>query len=153
MSKPRSQSLDTVHKLAERAEHKAARQLEAQQHQLRQEQAQVDQIMDYHRDYISLIEQQKSLHVSELMAYRDFTQNLSRSITQMQLKVSRLEAVLSQSKEKWRLLRQRRLAIEDLITRAKAEENLALDKLEQKALDDLVTQQLHRRLQSEDDSA
>ncbi len=74
--------METLKKLAEWREQEAAQALSQHQLKVQSEQLQLDDLKRYYNDYLSTIDEQKSLERQELINYRSFSQQLAQTIKQ-----------------------------------------------------------------------
>ncbi|GAB1262008.1 flagellar export protein FliJ [Aurantivibrio plasticivorans] len=143
MAERKSQKLDVVKKLAEQKESKAASLLQEQQEKLASENEFLSQLSEYYDSYLSDIDQQLQVSPEELLRYRGFSQQLAKSVKQIEQKISHTEQAVQFAREEWAQLRHKRSAIEDLIESAIQEERAEDDRIEQKYLDELVGQRFY----------
>ncbi len=137
----KSDRLDIVKKLAERKEATAAANLQKAQKQLADEQQQYEQVQDYYQEYLSKSTDQNHVSIDELTRMRGFTHRLSTSVAKINDQILDTEKTIDGLQNEWVILRHRRKVLEELIENAKREELAQMDKRDQKALDELVTQQ------------
>lgn len=138
MSKPKSERLDIVRKLAQQKEQQAAQGLLGHRQRLEIESQQLEQLQSYHTDYLLRIEQQKQTSVADVITYRDFSHRLASAVQQQSKKVEVVQAELDMANKQWILLREKRLAVEEVIAHSRAEEQSESDRLEQKSLDEMA---------------
>ncbi len=140
----KSDRLEIVKKLAEKKEAAAALSLQKAHIQLIEEQKQYDQVQDYYQEYLSKSTHQNNISIDELTRMRGFTHRLSNSVTQIMGQISDTEITINTLQKEWMVLRHRRRVLEDLINRAKKEEQTNEDKVEQKIMDELISQKYCR---------
>ena len=137
MALKKSQRIDTLRKIAEWQERDAGTIVSECQRRLQMEQQQLTDLQGYYRGYLNTIEQQKNLARTELINYRNFCQQLARTIEQGQQKVATLTQLLETRKNEWLVKRNKRRVLEELIQRCRDEESQWLEGELQKELDDI----------------
>ncbi len=145
MAIARSKRLAVVLELAERAKEKAAKEFEQTRQLVAEEQLKLSQLADYYQDYQQSFTGQRAMHVQELVKQRAFLQQLSEAQKQQQGTVNRAEALLEQKRGAWQVAHLKHQTLGDLIKRYRADEELALDKKEQKMLDEWFQQSQGQR--------
>lgn len=139
MSKPKSERLAIVRKLAHDKEQKAAQQLVDLRAIIERETRQLEQLQDYHADYRSRIDVQKKTRIVDVITFREFSQRLAVAVDQQLKKVELYKSKLEMASKKWVVLREKRRSIEDIISQNRDQEQGDRDRLEQKSLDEMAT--------------
>lgn len=148
-SEARSKRITVVLTLAERDEQHAARNLKAFRDSLDGEQQQLEQLQNYHGQYLEQFQQlRKGLRASEMISYSGFIQRLAEVVGEQEKKLLQMQQKLSQLQQEWRLKHHRRKSVEDLIARLKREEDAGLERRLQQELDELAGQQHWHRHKS-----
>ncbi len=145
MSKKKSERMETLKKLAEWREQEAAQALSQHQLKVQSEQLQLDDLKRYYNDYLSTIDEQKSLERQELINYRSFCQQLAQTIKQGEKRVDLLSQEQDRFKQSWILLRNKRRVLEELISRCIKEESQWLDGELEKEMEDMMNSNLRYR--------
>lgn len=142
----RSKRMTVVLDLAQREQGLAAKNLEAHQQQLNQEQARLQQLESYYQDYESKVGSvQTTLRASELANNRRFLGRISEAKCQQQVQITQLRKHYEAAKQHWMTCHLKQENLVKLIERYRQEEGLAQEKSEQKQLDELVNSgKLHR---------
>lgn len=141
MAQSRSQRMTLVLQLAARTEEGAATALKNSRHSLDQAQAQLQQIRQYHQEYVTeLNTKTTNLTAQTMINDRLFLQRLSDVETTQLQQIQQLQVAENSCLKNWTLCYQRRKSIEALITRLQKEESDLLDKQLQKELDELSSQ-------------
>lgn len=145
-SEVRSKRIAVVLTLAERDEQQAAQNLKAFRDSLDGEQQQLEQLQNYHGQYLEQFQQlRKGLRASEMISYSGFIQRLADVVGEQEKKLAQMQETLSQLQQQWQLKHHRRKSIEDLIARLKREEDAGLERRLQQESDELAGQQHWRR--------
>lgn len=134
----KSVRLRPVRDIKQQQERTEARKLADLQQQLHQARRQCEELQGYLKDYFQTIStQRQQVHqASQLALYQAFITRLEQAIQyQQQLIRQREMAVMAQTK-KWVAASERLRTMDDLIARARQQEELEADKKEQKIQDD-----------------
>lgn len=141
-SEARSHRIAVVLTLAERDEQQAAKNLKAFRDSLEGEQQQLEQLQNYHSQYLDQFQQlEKGLRASEMISYSGFIQRLAEVVGEQEKKLAQMQQKLLQLQQQWQLKHHRRKSVEDLIARLKREEDAGLERRLQQELDELAGQQ------------
>ena len=135
---PRDQ-LELVQDLAERQEKEAGQRLSQAQSQLDAGQSQLDQVMLYRTDYYRLATGAGGdlIDTNQLQTARHFLSQLDTLVGRQQKTVEQAQTVLEQQRIAWVETKRRVTAIKNLrASRAKAQD-LRMDKVAQRGLDEL----------------
>ncbi len=133
----RSQRLQTIIDLHSRQENDALKVLGSCQQQLDVEQKQLDNLQNYHLEYLSQLgeRQQSGMNVSQLLEYRAFADKLGKAIDGQRKTVDQKEREVQRARVKWELCHQRTKSLQKLGEIAVAEEMRNEDKREQSEQD------------------
>lgn len=142
MAEQRSKRLKVVVELAQRAEDEAANRFEAARKALDHEVEVLTEIENYYADYeIKFGAATQGLRAAQLMQSRDFLNRLSEARSGQKHQVQRAEKTLELVRQEWHKVHLKHKALKDLVAQYKVQEYLVLEKIEQKHLDEWVTQQ------------
>lgn len=134
----KSLRLRPVRDLKQQQERLEARKLADLQQQLQQARRQCTELEGYLKEYFNSVSSQRQLvrQASQLALYQAFVDRLQQAIQhQMQVVRQREMAVQAQT-QKWISASEKLKSMDDLILRARQQEQLDADKREQKILDD-----------------
>lgn len=137
--------LSVVQRLAERHEKEAGIRLSSAQGALASAEAQLKQIIDYRQDYHRLAtgDSGNVTDTQQLQAARHFLSELDKIAGKQRSTIQQAELALEQQRTSWVDAKRRLTAIEKLRSQRQKERQLADEKRDQRALDDLfVVQQL-----------
>ena len=137
--------LAVVQRLAERHEKEAGIRLSSAQGALASAEGQLKQIIDYRQDYHRLAtgDSGNVTDTQQLQAARHFLSELDKIAGKQRSTIQQAELALEQQRTSWVDAKRRLTAIEKLRSQRQKERELADEKREQRALDDLfVVQQL-----------
>lgn len=149
MAESRAARMGIVLDLAQKEEDKAAQTLEKCRVQLLDEQAQLQQLVDYRAQYLQdYTARDGALTPAQLINYSTFIQRIDSLTAEQTRKCERAEQIVMQAQQIWQRLYQKRKSIADLIIRYQQEELALADKRLQKELDDLTTQRFSRQKES-----
>ena len=137
----RSSRLTVVIELASRAEEKAAKLFEQKNQQLSEENTRLQELESFYQNY----EQQfctknTAMRATELFEARQFLSRLSDVQKGQILQIERVKQDLEVAKKQRHQCYLKRKSLNELVTRYKHEESEISDKLEQKQIDEWVTQ-------------
>lgn len=144
MGKKKSERMETLKKLAEWREKDAAQALSQHKIKVQTEQQQLDDLCQYYDNYLSTIDEQKSLDRQELINYRSFCQQLAKTIRQGKQRVCQLNTEQDRLKQSWILLRNKRRVLEELIQQCLQEESQWLDGELEKEMEDIMNSKFLR---------
>lgn len=134
----KSVRLRPVRELKQQQERAEARKLAELQQQLQQARRQCDELQSYLKDYFqTLANQRQQVHqASQLALYQSFVTRLEQAIQYQQQVIRQREMSVQAQSKKWVAASERLRAMDELITRARQQEELEADKREQKIQDD-----------------
>lgn len=146
MAEKRSARLQVVLQLADKAQQEVGELLAQQQQKAAAEQAQLQQLQDYSREYQKEIGQRdQGLRAQDIINSRAFLQRLTTLQDNQKQKIHQLSGVVEQLTQEWQRRYHRRQSIADLIERLKTEEGAIADKQLQREIDELSSQKMFRR--------
>lgn len=137
--------LAVVQRLAERHEKEAGVRLSSAQGALASAESQLKQIVDYRQDYHRLAtgDSGNVTDTHQLQAARHFLSELDKIAGKQRSTIQQAELTLEQQRMSWVDAKRRLTAIDKLRKQRKKEQQVADEKREQRALDDLfIVQQL-----------
>ena len=131
--------LAVVQRLAERHEKEAGIRLSSAQGALASAEGQLKQIIDYRQDYHRLAtgDSGNVTDTQQLQAARHFLSELDKIAGKQRSTIQQAELALEQQRTSWVDAKRRLTAIEKLRSQRQKERQLADEKREQRALDDL----------------
>ncbi|NPU94091.1 MAG: flagellar export protein FliJ [Gammaproteobacteria bacterium] len=134
----KSQRLRPVRDLKQQQERQEARKLADMQQQLIQARRQHEELQGYLREYFTAISttRQQVKQASQLGLYQSFITRLQDAIQHQGQLIRQREQVVQAQTRKWLEASSRLKSLDDLIARARQQEELAADKREQKIQDD-----------------
>lgn len=139
----RSERMQPVRKLKQQEERQLAKKLAQAQQALQKEEAQLQMLQQYQREYFNGLTgsqsqaQSGSINAADLEKYQMFLTRLERAIqNQSQVKVLRDKAVEA-ARQDWAQANARLKALDNLIEKMRFEEEREQDKKEQRMLDDI----------------
>ena len=138
MSQRRVRQLQTVLRLAQMAQDRAARELAQKQRQLADARAQADQLEGYRSEYSRQRQEQgeRGLDAYSLANYQRFFHNLERAADMQDERTELTAQQLEACRDQWRQRYLRRGAMERVVDQAVQEEDRVVDKAEQREQDD-----------------
>ncbi|MBB6523470.1 flagellar export protein FliJ [Pseudoteredinibacter isoporae] len=148
MAKSRSKRLEVVLNLNQQDLDKISEQLAKQQENLQQEQLKLGQLKDYRDDYMNSVRALKHTNVQQIQSQRGFIQRMQMACDQQQAMVAKVNEHCEAIMQLWQQQSQKLKKLEELIERYQQEEQLMIDKQEQKLIDELSTQKASRRMSS-----
>ncbi|WP_150047874.1 MULTISPECIES: flagellar export protein FliJ [Methylomonas] len=133
----RSQRLQIIIDLQQRQENEALQLLGRRQQQLNEQQAQLDNLLNYRQQYLNkLLERQKTgMNVNQLLELRAFADKLDKAIEGQRLTVRQQERECQKARDKWQESHQRSKSLLRLGEIAVAEETQLEIKREQSEQD------------------
>ncbi len=139
MARTRSQRMQIVLTLAQKAEDEAAQKVKQQAELLKQEAQQLDELKSYSGQYLQAYANLRDgVSAQEMINYSGFIGRLADAIKEQENKKERIQQGLDKLKQIWAERHQKRKALNDLIDRLKKEESTVLEKLLQKEMDELA---------------
>jgi len=151
----RSERLRVLTRLTDSAERLARIQLAKANQDVQRKKEQQRQLVSYASEYQqSLVRAgEAGLTGAQLSRYQLFIGSLDKTIETQQLAVQRSQQQAGQSTAIWQAQRNRQRVFDDLVERARGDEQIDENRREQRAMDELGTQRHQRiqRSQSEDE--
>lgn len=145
MAEKRSTRMQLILQLAERDEQVAVDALQQNRQQLNDVEEQLIQIRDYQREYLQRVNGKVSgLSAREMITDRQLIQQLSVAEDAQLLKFGQSKKYVDMAMQYWQKLHQRRKNIEELIGKMRHTENQLEEKILQKELDELTSQNFGR---------
>lgn len=145
MAEKRSTRMQLILQLAERDEQVAVDALQQNRQQLNDVEEQLIQIRDYQREYLQRVNGKISgLSAREMITDRQLIQQLSVAEDAQLLKFGQSKKYVDMAMQYWQKLHQRRKNIEELIGKMRHTENQLEEKILQKELDELTSQNFGR---------
>ncbi|WFP50921.1 flagellar export protein FliJ [Methylomonas sp. EFPC3] len=134
----KSQRLNVVIELHARQEQDALAALGGVQQRLREQQAQLDSLLNYRVEYLHnfAVRQQSGIPVSQLMEFRAFSEKLDSAIDSQRQAVAQQEREVQRARKHWEDSRQRTKSLRKVSELALAEEIKNEQKREQAEQDD-----------------
>lgn len=141
----RSKRLGIVVDIAQSNEERAAEKLQQAREFLDREQTRLQEIERYYQDYNSQFASQRSgLRAEQMLTNREFLRQLSLTAEAQKMQIQRATEQVDRAKKEWFACHLKKEKLEAYIEKLKHEESAVQDKLEQKMVDDWVTQSLSR---------
>lgn len=137
MSKNRTDSLRLVLSMAERAENDAADRLRLQREQLHTHVNQLQQIVQYNREYGDQIGRLGSMNIQQMIGQRNFMSQLGSMVESQTDTVDALRQQTQKAEQQWYSHHLRRKSLIELIERLELEQNRVEQARLQKELDEL----------------
>ncbi|MES9993918.1 MAG: flagellar export protein FliJ [Candidatus Thiodiazotropha sp.] len=134
-----SKRLKPVQRFAHSKEQKAARVMGQARKNLKQEEAKLEQLKQYHQEYLTRFQQMaaEGMSATQLQEYRAFLAKLDEAINQQQEVVAASIVSHSSSKRAWKKKHSRTQALNKAVDRFREQEQKVADNREQKESDDL----------------
>lgn len=134
----KSVRLRPVRDIKQQQERLEARKLADLQQQLQQARLQLEELQGYLNEYFQNLAQhrQQVQQASQLALYQAFVTRLEQAILYQRQVIRQREMAVQAQTRKWVAASERLRIMDDLIARARHEEELEADKKEQKILDD-----------------
>lgn len=134
----KSVRLRPVRDIKQQQERTEARKLADLQQQLHQARLQCEELQGYLKDYFQTLSQQRQqVHqASQLALYQAFVTRLEQAIQYQREVIRQREMAVQAQTRKWVAASERLRTMDDLINRARQQEEIEADKREQKILDD-----------------
>jgi flagellar FliJ protein len=133
-----SKRLKPVQRFAHSKEQKAARMMGQAKKNLQQEEAKLEQLKQYHQEYLDRFQQmaREGMSATQLQEYRAFLAKLDEAIKQQQEVVAASVVNHSSSKKVWKKKHSRTQALNKAVERFRQQEQKSADRQEQKESDD-----------------
>ena len=108
-------------------------------------------LADYRTDYIRQTQQRgaEGVQSRQFNQYLNFITKLDQALEQQNLQIQQAQRVVDMRRTAWLTMQKKRKAIELLIDKELAASQQRQNRLEQKLLDEIATQQFCRRLQQQ----
>ncbi|WP_348734394.1 flagellar export protein FliJ [Rheinheimera texasensis] len=108
-------------------------------------------LADYRTDYIRQTQQRgaEGVQSRQFNQYLNFITKLDQALEQQNLQIQQAQRVVDMRRTAWLTMQKKRKAIELLIDKELAASQQRQNRLEQKLLDEIATQQFFRRLQQQ----
>ncbi|MFD2229914.1 flagellar export protein FliJ [Alkalimarinus sediminis] len=135
----RSKRLQVVLELAKRKEDEALKAMQASQQNLRMQHDKLQELIRYQQEYQQALRDAFSTGATaaNCATYQHFLSQVGGAIEQQQQVVSLAEEQLNKAKEHWQTLYEKQKGMGGLIDRFRDEEDLEIEKKEQKMIDEL----------------
>jgi len=135
---PPSKRLRPVQRIATHRERDAARAFGASQQTLTMEEAKLEELRRYHREYQARFEQEarNGMDAGQLQSYRAFLVKLEVAIEQQKEVVAASQAQRQRQRQRWQKRYTRSQALDKVAARYQEEEKKQEEQREQKASDD-----------------
>lgn len=141
----RSKRLLIVVDIAHKNEQNAAEKLKLSRENLTREEARLRDIEGYYQDYSTHFGAKKNnLRVEQLVANRDFLRQLSQTAEAQKIQIQRVTEQVDYAKNEWFACHLKKENLMAYLEKLKREEGALQDKLEQKMVDEWVTQSMAR---------
>ena len=140
----RSKRMKVVVDMAQRAEDDAASQLEKCRRAFDEEQQRLTDLEQYYSEYDQRFQNSPAVRADQLSANRQFLQQLRETCNTQSMQVKRAEALLEAAKGYWRDQHLKHRNLKQYVDKLRSQENAVREKLEQKILDEWVSQSHHR---------
>lgn len=133
-----SKRLKPVQQFAATKERNAARSMGQARRNLAEEEAKLQQLQQYHQEYLGRFQQAASQGISapQLQEYRAFLAKLDEAIQQQEKVVAASMAKHSDQKDDWKQKHTRTQALGKVVERYRRQERIDQDRKEQKANDE-----------------
>ena len=142
----RSKRMKVVVEMAQRAEDDAAAQLAKSRQELDEELQRLNDLEHYYQEYDQRFQNTPAVRADQLSANRQFLQQLRDTCSAQGVQVKRAEHLLEAAKGYWRDQHLKHKNLKNYVEKLRAQEGAVREKLEQKLLDDWVSQS-HQRSQ------
>lgn len=137
----RVKRFELIVNLAEQELESVAQQLATMRQQYQALQKQIEDLQNYMKDYLEgLTGQGTSLMPVQLQTTQAFTDKMRQAIKSQEFKLATMEPAMEKVEELWVEKRARVKALEKVLDKIKLDAQVALDKSEQRMLDDLAAQ-------------
>lgn len=147
----RSQRLQPVVAMAEREESQLAQVYTGQLQELHAARKKLQQLVHYRLDYAAMAEQVpgRSMDLVRLQGARAFLQRLSEAIGMQETEIRRIDVLVNKARAIWLSAKRHQQSISDLVMRYHVQERQIDDKREQNRQDELASQRIAWRLNSQ----
>ncbi|WP_299978179.1 flagellar export protein FliJ [uncultured Pseudoteredinibacter sp.] len=146
MAKLRSKRLAIVLSLNQKELDAISQQLSHHKEKLSEEQEKLSQLEGYRNDYLDSVRSLKQTDVQSMQRQRSFIQRMQQACDQQGAMVDKVNEHCEAIMDLWHQQSQKISKLEELIARYMKEEQAAVDKEEQKLIDELSTQKASRRM-------
>lgn len=145
MTRP-SQRLSVVVDMARRKEDDAAKRLELKRRQLDDEVQRLEDLKEYYQEYeVRFKQNQTAVRAQEFAKKRDFLNQLSQSCDIQKLQVQHVQNEFNAAINEWHQCHLKTEKLNEYVDTLTQQEKTALEKKEQKRVDEWVTQTYARR--------
>lgn len=135
--------------IAERTENKAAEAFEMARRLWLEDQEKMADLQRYYQDYETAFTQPSiRLRAQDIAQQRGFLQQLAEAVRQQAQIVERRRAIADTKQVDWRTAHLKRRALQELVARARADEQRHLTRKEEKMLDEWFNQTAQRRAET-----
>lgn len=135
----RSKRLQVVLELAKRKEDEALKAMQSSQNNLNQQNEKLQELIRYQQEYQQALRDAFSTGATaaNCATYQHFLSQVGGAIEQQQLVVTLAEEQLNKARKHWQSLYEKQKGMGGLIDRFRDEEDLEIEKKEQKMIDEL----------------
>ena len=143
----KSKRMQPILRIAESKEKRAAIALGEAQSQLQMHIARLQELQNYQNEYINRFQQngQNGVEISMVLSFKSFLEKLNQAIEQQKETVATANQLVENCKQHWFASRGQVKMYNNVITRFQSEETEALEKQEQKDLDERAQRVLNQR--------
>jgi flagellar FliJ protein len=133
-----SQRFKPVLRIAESRERKAAHQLGDSQRNVQEQEAKLEELRRYHKEYLERFDSAARVGISaaQLREYQAFLAKLEMAIKEQESVVQQSQHVCTTHREEWQQKYIRTQALDKVVQRCKTEERNTQEKREQKEIDE-----------------
>ncbi len=137
----KSERMDSVLKLADKAEQQAAERFAASQRNANKQRRKLDELKQYYHEYSAASSAAGAgLDLRRLQETRQFMSKLATAIGMQQEQVDKAERNMQGERQQWMSTRQRSMSLEKLTERYQQSEAQEADRREQFVADDMAAQ-------------
>lgn len=139
-----SQRFKPVLRVAESRERKAAHQLGDSQRNVQEQEAKLDELRRYHREYLERFDTAARVGISaaQLREYQAFLAKLELAIKEQESVVQHSQNLCSAHRDEWQQKYIRTQALDKVVQRCKTQERNKRERKEQKEIDDRNNQRV-----------
>ena len=137
----RSERMRIVVKLASDEEEAAASIFEEKNHMLTKENERMDELREFYASYESkMLSKKQGVNINEIRDARVFLERLAQVQKGQQLQIQQAQRDVEHAKLVWHQCYLKKKNLVELVSRYREGEQVQIDKMEQKIMDDWVTQ-------------
>lgn len=136
----KSERMDSVLKLADKAEQQAAERFAASQRNASKQRRKLEELKQYYREYSAGSAAGAALDLRRLQETRQFMSKLATAIGMQQEQVDKAERNMQSERQQWMTSRQRSMSLEKLSERYQQSEAQDANRREQFVADDMAAQ-------------